>query len=93
MELTLISRKASKFARGVVRSLSLTIEFPSETHGEFTGVLGAEPLGEGEAEAPVASVSLRKEACAQGGAPPSFFLHICKKSVKSLYYPHIFYRR
>ena len=35
---------------GVVRSLARTIEFHSETRGEITGVLGAEPLGEGVAE-------------------------------------------
>ena len=34
---------------GVIRSLARTIEFPSETRGEITGVLGAEPLGEGVA--------------------------------------------
>lgn len=42
------------------------------------GVLGAEPLGEGGAEAPVASVSLRKEAGARGRLSPS-----CKISSKT----------
>lgn len=68
--LIVVYTKADKDG-GVVRSLARTIEFPSETRGEITGVLGAEPLGEGEAEAPVASVSLRKEAGAGGSLSPS----------------------
>ena len=68
--LIVVYTKADKDG-GVVRSLARTIEFPSETRGEITGVLGAEPLGEGEAEAPVASVSLRKEAGAGGRLSPS----------------------
>ncbi len=54
---------------GVVRSLARTIEFPSETRGEITGVLGAEPLGEG-----VASNEVR----AQGETSPS--IHISSKT-------------
>ena len=46
---------------------------------ESTGVLGGAPLGEGVAEAPVASVSLRKEAGARGGLSPL----ICKISSKT----------
>ena len=46
--LIVVYTKADKDG-GVVRSLARTIEFPSETRGEITGVLGAEPLGEGVA--------------------------------------------
>ncbi len=48
------------------------------TKSDKIGVLGAEPLGEGVAEAPVASVSLRKEAGARGRLSPS-----CKISSKT----------
>ena len=48
------------------------------TKSDKIGVLGAEPLGEGGAEAPVASVSLRKEAGARGRLSPS-----CKISSKT----------
>ena len=49
------------------------------TKSDKCGVLGAEPLGEGGAEAPVASVSLRKEAGARGRLSPS----VCKISSKT----------
>ena len=54
-------------AGGVVRSYSLAIEFSlAKTRGEFSGVLGAEPLGEG-----VASNEVR----ARGRlSPPLFFI-------------------
>ena len=48
------------------------------TKSDKIGVLGAEPLGEGGAEAPVASVSLRKEAGARGRLSSS-----CKISSKT----------
>ena len=66
---------------GVIRSLARTIEFPSETRGEITGVLGdkqlcCDPLGEGVAEATGGGA---EEAGARGRLSPS----VCKISSKN----------